>query len=109
MHEVKLILESNGEKIVSVDVIDEHTFSFNEKIEDNIFVYGKKVNDLLIVDYDALTTLNISATQALLKRIELLEKENNQLKTLNTANADKLATLEVKLNSIIQLSTTAQK
>ncbi len=107
--EVKLILESNGEKIVSVDVIDEHTFSFNEKIEDNIFVYGKKVNDLLIVDYDALTTLNISATQALLKRIELLEKENNQLKTLNTANADKLATLEVKLNSIIQLSTTAQK
>jgi len=33
----------------------------------------KNVNDLLTVDYDALTTLNISATQALNKEIDELK------------------------------------
>ncbi len=64
-----------------------------------VFVYGKKVNDLHTVDYDALTTLNISATQALLKKIELLEKENLEQKT---DFQNKLTALEAKINTIIE-------
>ena len=46
----------------------------------NIFVYGKEVNDFHTVDYEALSTLNISATQALVKRLNDLEAQNATLK-----------------------------
>jgi wobble nucleotide-excising tRNase len=41
-------------------------------------VYGKEVSDFHTVDYEALTTLNISATQALLKKINDLEAKNKK-------------------------------
>ena len=71
--EVKLILEKSGEKFYKVTVRNENEFLVNEIILENVFVYGKNVNDLLTVDYDALTTLNISATQALNKEIDELK------------------------------------
>jgi len=77
---VRLILEKGSEKNLAVTVIDEHTFSVAEIINDNVFVYGKKVNDLLNVDYDAVAMLNVSATQELAKRVEELTKENAELK-----------------------------
>ena len=47
-----------------------------------VFVYGEEVDDFRTVDYEGLTTLNISATQELSKQvkkqqalIELLEKK----------------------------------
>jgi hypothetical protein len=40
----------------------------------NLFVYGHEVNDFHVVDYNAISMLNVSATQALLKRIEELEE-----------------------------------
>jgi hypothetical protein len=78
--EVKLIFNKSGERTFTVTVIDANTFSIPIATDENIFVYGKKVNDLLNVDYDALTTLNISATQQLVKKIEQLEKEMAELK-----------------------------
>ena len=52
-------------------------------------MYGKEVNDFHTVDYEALSTLNISATQELHKiikeqnnNIELLQKQINVLKLL---------------------------
>ena len=47
----------------------------------SIFVYGKEVNDFHTVDYEALSTLNISATQALVKEINDLKAQNVTLKT----------------------------
>jgi hypothetical protein len=46
---------------------------------DKIFVYGREVNDFRVVDYEALSMLGISATQALLQRLEQVEKENQTL------------------------------
>lgn len=43
-------------------------------------MYGEEVNDFHIVDYDALTTLNVSATQAQQKVIEAQQAEINALK-----------------------------
>jgi Chaperone of endosialidase len=96
---VKLILESGKEIVLKVTVINAHSFAIEQVVSGKVFVYGKKVNDLHTVDYDALTTLNISATQELLKRIELLEKENLVQKTdfLN-----KLTALEAKINTKIE-------
>lgn len=74
--EVKLILDKSGERMMAVTVLDPHTFAVGAVINETVFVYGKKVNDLLNVDYDALTTLNISATQQLQKEIDKLKAEN---------------------------------
>ncbi|NML23994.1 hypothetical protein HHL16_24145 [Pseudoflavitalea sp. G-6-1-2] len=79
--EVKLILDKSGEKIYTVTVTAPDSFTIPAAIAEGVFVYGKKVNDLLNVDYDALTTLNISATQQLIKEIENLKAENVKLKT----------------------------
>ncbi|HEX7917071.1 tail fiber domain-containing protein [Rudaea sp.] len=46
---------------VVVDVPDLHA--------DRVFVYGEEVDDFRTVDYEGLTTLNISATQELSKRL----------------------------------------
>jgi hypothetical protein len=42
---------------------------------DKIFVYGEQVNDFRAVDYEGLTTLNISATQELSKLIDAMSKK----------------------------------
>ncbi len=36
---------------------------------DKVFVYGEEVDDFRTVDYEGLTTLNISATQEIAKRL----------------------------------------
>jgi hypothetical protein len=95
--EVKLILNKSGEKTFKVTVLNDTTFSINEIITETIFVYGKKVNDLLNVDYDALTTLNISATQQLHKEIASLKAAN---KALETALREKIAALFSRLEAI---------
>ena len=82
--EVKLVLEKSGGKTFHVSVIDAHTFSVAENISEKVFVYGKKVKDLLSIDYDALSTLNISATQELARKVAALEKQNEALKSANS-------------------------
>jgi hypothetical protein len=97
---VKLILEQGGEKILPITVTDAFTFQVNEPITDNVFVYGKLVNDLLNVDYDAISMLNVSATQELYKQMKKLQEEN-------AANEARVSDLEAKLNALIK--TTAAK
>ena len=54
-----------------------------DKQPEKVFVYGREVDDFRMVDYDALSMLNLSATQELARRLEILEKENNSLKKEN--------------------------
>ena len=81
---VKLIFGEKQE-VFEVEAVNEKGF----KIKNNgtslvaatsVFVYGREVSDFRSVDYEALSTLNMSATQALLKRIEQLESENTHYK-----------------------------
>jgi len=60
----------------------------SEKDYSEIFVFGKEVNDFLTVDYEAISMLNVSATQELIKdnkklnaEIERLKKENVEFKS----------------------------
>jgi hypothetical protein len=79
---VKLVLEKE-EKKVNVVETTESSFRVDDIIPDgSLFVYGKQVDDFGVVDYDALSMLNISATQEIIKRLEILEKENQELKKL---------------------------
>jgi len=62
-----------------VEIIDNHSFKIDIELEDlfengsntnNIFIYGKKVNDFKRLDYESLYCLNIAGTQELYKLIE---------------------------------------
>lgn len=98
---VKLIVKDNGVKQVFVkDILDNNTFIIDEKLEGEVFVYGKEVDDLLNVDYDALSMLNISATQELYNRIVALEVENTKLKTENKSLIDNQTSLETRLTKV---------
>jgi hypothetical protein len=77
---VKLIF-GDKQEVVKVWGINENGF-YTEGVSDgSVFVFGKEVNDFHTVDYEALSTLNISATQALMKRINDLKVQNAALKT----------------------------
>ncbi len=53
-----------------LDVFDAHSFTVaSDGAPERVFVYGKRVNDFLVVDYDAIAMLNVSATQELVKRV----------------------------------------
>ncbi len=78
----------------------------NEANEENAFIYGKNVNDFHVVDYDALTTLNVSATQALLKRVETLEKEleySHKQNAMLQAQAAEVSSLKAQMAEIKEM------
>ncbi|WP_096684609.1 tail fiber domain-containing protein [Ichthyobacterium seriolicida] len=80
---VKIIIESEGSKEVKVKaVIDSNTFLIEEVLDskNKVFVYGKEVDDMRSVDYDGLTTLNISATQAIYEELLSTKKELSSTK-----------------------------
>lgn len=62
----------------------------DEKNVASIFVYGVEINDLLSVDYDAISMLNVSATQELNKKVEAMEKENAAQRNAMRSDIDKL-------------------
>lgn len=71
------------------------------KIEgDQIFVFGREVKDFRTVDYEAISMLNVSATQQIKKEkdaeVKALKDENEMLKATLAAQARQLAELEAK-------------
>ena len=85
------LISKNGEKqvhdIVAIPADNQVLIHSQNITDDQVFVYGEQVNDFRTVDYDGLTTLNISATQELSKLITQQEKVIEKLK-------DKVAELE---------------
>ncbi len=66
-----------------LEVTSAHAFRVQAKVlPTQLFVFGKWVHDVPAVDYDALSMLNISATQEQQRRIEVLEQENAHLKAM---------------------------
>lgn len=88
---VKIILTDGKEMITEVVTTNgEYTFTINWEAApcSKIFVYGKQVHDFKMVDYDALSMLNISATQELIKTIGELEFELEMVKKNTIQEAD---------------------
>ncbi|MBI3218320.1 MAG: tail fiber domain-containing protein [Bacteroidetes bacterium] len=97
---VKLISSAGAEKPSVVSAVDGNSFTVSNWTEksEKIFVFGKEVNDFRIVDYDRLFTLNISATQELVKLVEEQKKVIDELKAKEEENKKKIALLEASLN-----------
>ena len=91
--------------MASVVSADENSIQTNLELSGKVFVYGREVDDFRTVDYQAISMLNVSATQALLKRIETLEKENAALIEVNgDMNALKAEVDVLKKNVLLLLN-----
>ena len=64
---VKLIWGEDKSEIFTIEAVTPDTFQIDLDYSGDILVYGREVNDFHVVDYDALSMLHISATQALYK------------------------------------------
>ncbi len=84
---VKLIFEDK-EEVVEVIKADKKGFSIADKKDGKVFVYGKEVDDFHVVDYTAVSMLNVSATQELykliLKQQKLIENQKTEIKAQTT-------------------------
>lgn len=82
--------------IIAVPSANEVIINAGEIKSDKIFVYGEEVDDFRTVDYEGLTTLNISATQEISKLIkkqaDLIESQQKQISRLEK----RLSVLESK-------------
>ena len=54
---------------------------YTTKLSDKIFVYGKYCPDMKAIDYEAISMLNVSATQELSKKVQILEKDKFELQS----------------------------
>jgi len=92
---VRLITCKNPELNVAAHIVNAKTFTVETKepLGDKVFVYGKQCTDLKAVDYDAISMLNVSATQELAKKVQALEEENSELK----ADSKRLSEAETKI------------
>jgi hypothetical protein len=70
---------------------------------DEVFVYGREVNDFRVVDYEAISMLNVSATQELARRVESLESREARVAELEkkAAKVDALEQEIAKLQKLV--------
>jgi hypothetical protein len=102
---VRIIVADAGsvEKPVAA-VIDGRTFILAgvEKAPGKVFVFGKKVDDFRVVDYDQLFSMNIGATQQLAIENQALTEENAALQAEVKAIEARLAALEQAMEDLRQ-------
>jgi hypothetical protein len=111
---VRLITQTKDHELTVVaHVLNNKAFTVESEqaLGDKVFVYGKECTDLKAVDYDAISMLNVSATQELAKQVDELKRENSDLqdqaKRLSaveekekTEQQAKIASLEAKVASL---------
>lgn len=66
-----------------------------------VFVFGLEHPDVRSVDYEALSMLNVSATQELARKVEALEKQNAALQTGSAADHASLLTLQAQMARLL--------
>lgn len=118
------LMDAKREEVFEVLEIDEEDHSkFRtdfKPAEGNVFVYGREVNDFRVVDYDAISMLNVSATQQIKKEkdaeVQALQAETAALRARIAAQQEEIATLraadkarDAKLAAIEKLLLSADK
>jgi hypothetical protein len=79
---IKLIGEKEKGVYAVLEVRDGAFRTDFKPTTDQVFVYGREVKDFRTVDYQAISMLNVSATQELAKRVESLAASNAHLSEL---------------------------
>ena len=90
----------NGEEDAVHEVLEVRAGAFMTAFEpkgSEVFVYGREVDDLRSVDYDAIAMLNVSATQELAKKLEQKDLELEQKDVAIAALEARLSALEKRV------------
>lgn len=118
------LLRDDGEIISEVTAIQKDGFRVKDEVKDGeLFVYGHRVDDLRVVEYEAIAMLNVSATQELHRTIQqqaaalkklteekaALEQELTAARDLNTRQETRLAAIEKALELKTTASTPAKQ
>ena len=86
---VRLIGEKDKDTVCEVLELGEEKFRVSFETEsDQIFVYGREVDDFRVVDYDAISMLNVSATQRLSEKVQVLEAKAARVDALEKELAE---------------------
>jgi hypothetical protein len=87
-NKLKILSENDKYEYVTIKTkISNTQISINETLEDNnYFIYGEQINNLHVLNKDAIFTITTAAVQEidrnvteLENKVELLEQKNNQL------------------------------
>ena len=65
-----------------------------------VFVYGREVDDFRTVDYDAISMLNVSATQELARKLEVSDAKFTKLSAENAAMRAENAAMRAELTKL---------
>lgn len=99
----KVRLLGKRQHMVEVVEVNGTTFTVKNWPEENtkeVFVYGREVNDFRTLDYDQIFTLNVSATQALIKEVEELKTQLTAQKQVSESLQNENQNLEAELRRI---------
>jgi hypothetical protein len=99
---VRIITDAGSVDKTVASVTDDRTFVLAdaENAASKVFVFGKKVDDFRVVDYDQLFSMNIGATQQLAIENQKLLQENAAMKAENEAIKLRLAALELAVANL---------
>jgi hypothetical protein len=97
---VKFFAGGKKEVILTIeDVKSPSIFSVKGWTEDtqDLFIYGKKVDDFRAVDFDQITALSVAAIQELTRQVDRLKMENEFLKK-NMISTDDFESMKAEIN-----------
>ena len=99
---VRLILEDET-SLFDVISVDKNGFKVSTDKSGKVFVYGREVDDFHSVDYEALSMLNVSATQELYKLIlsqqKIIESLETEVAEIRTDFDERIKELEGIINT----------
>lgn len=97
---VKLIGARTEEIHEVLEVRDDGFRTAFQPAGNQVFVFGREVKDFRAVDYDAISMLNVSATQELAKKLEAKDAEIAALRAANLALAERMADFDRQLAAL---------
>jgi hypothetical protein len=100
---IRLMLDDQQKDCQLAAVPDEQTLviaDWYEAAPQQVFVYGRQVNDFLQVDYDRIHTLNVSVTQELLRKKDAMERERAALRRENESLKASLDKIDVRMRNV---------
>ena len=94
------IIFDDKKEVLEVLETKANAFRVNSKPA-TVFIYGRQVKDFHTVDYEAISMLNVSATQQLAKENEQLKKEVNELK-VQVTEINELKSMLLKMQAQLE-------
>ena len=99
LYDKNKVYERKVIKVLSPSIFE---IAVTSPLANQLFVFGKKVDDFRAVDYDRIFVMGIGAIQQLSKDVDELEQRNKQLKSLKQDYGKQLAELKEKNKQLLK-------